>query len=621
MSLFDKEQLNVAGIFKNFYEVPSYQREYVWKRANVLALLNDIKDSFDSDSGNDYFIGTTVVAPNSNTCHLEVIDGQQRLTTLFILMINFANKFTNKIEKDALTQNIKAYKTDDLGVSVPEFHLNLNYGNAQQFLKLISGDKPNSPELSNSKDKESNNLAEQLHNKYGKKFPETIKNLYNAYQAIDAFLAEHFITEEKLRAFKGYVLNHVIVLQISTDISKALQIFETINERGIGLNPLDLIKNRLFSNIEKKEFETLKGNWHDVFKPFKRNETHKLRFFRYFLMASFPDKISSKEYKDGIIRTNDIFNFVSKLSEIKDPFNFLTNLEQAAKDYNGFLEGKLDNENNVNLQNINTLNGGLSTYIIALLAAKKLPSELLKHFITQLESYMFFYIIPGNNTNKLEKECSTWAKELYRICQITDKAQQLTEYNSFIQKFLISPTQDRGGNFEDYFLRLEMDKNITKNKVRYILNKISSYVQEKYVREKRNGNNMTSNAFNGCHIEHILPQNPKKELRHTFGADIYEEYKNRIGNLTLLEQPLNKSAGNDFFKEKMPKYTASTCILTKSIVGLDIPLSETSQTRKFFSTFRHWEKWDKDSIEDRQQFLLDLTKEIWEIKIFTTKDN
>lgn len=612
MSLFDKEQLNVDGIFNKFYEVPSYQREYVWKRANVLALLNDIKDSFDSDSENDYFIGTTVVAPNLSTSYLEVIDGQQRLTTLFILMISFANK----IDKQALAQYIKKYKTDSLGNAQEEFHLNLNYGNAQQFLELISGDKPDSSELSNSKDKESNNLAEQLHNKYGKKFPETIKNLYNAYQAIDAFLAEHFITEEKLRAFKGYILNHVIVLQISTDISKALQIFETINERGIGLNPLDLIKNRLFSNIEKKEFETLKGNWHDVFKPFKRNETHKLRFFRYFLMASFPDKISSKEYKDGIIRTNDIFNFVSKLSEIKDPFNFLTNLEQAAKDYNGFLEGKLDNENNVNLQNINTLNGGLSTYIIALLAAKKLPSELLKHFITQLESYMFFYIIPGNNTNKLEKECSTWAKELYRICQITDKAQQLTEYNSFIQKFLISPTQDRGGNFEDYFLRLEMDKNITKNKVRYILNKISSYVHEKW-----NGCSEGKNLFGAYHIEHILPNKPKDELRNAFGADIYEEYKNRLGNLTLLEQSLNKSLGNDFFEKKKPVYAQSTCILTKSIVGLTITTDIKSQHGQFFSTFRHWEKWDKNSIEDRQQFLLDLTKEIWEIKIFTTKDN
>lgn len=82
--LFDKDQLNIEEIFNKFYEVPDYQREYVWRTANVLALLNDIYSAFKEDPQNAYFIGTTVVATNPQNTSLEVIDGQQRLTTLFI---------------------------------------------------------------------------------------------------------------------------------------------------------------------------------------------------------------------------------------------------------------------------------------------------------------------------------------------------------------------------------------------------------------------------------------------------------------------------------------------------------------------------------------------------------
>ena len=117
--------------------------------------------------------------------------------------------------------------------------------------------------------------------------------------AINDFLDEHCSSAEELFAFITYTLHQVFVLQITTDINKALQIFETINERGVGLNPLDLIKNRLFCHIDKKDFKILKDKWQEIFKLFRKNETHKLRFIRYFLMANFPDKIDSGIYNNG----------------------------------------------------------------------------------------------------------------------------------------------------------------------------------------------------------------------------------------------------------------------------------------------------------------------------------
>lgn len=587
--LFDKDQLNIEEIFNKFYEVPDYQREYVWRKANVLALLNDIYSAFKENTQNAYFIGTTVVATNPKSATLEVIDGQQRLTTLFILLSIFTQKVTDD-RQQFLNDLIKNKSWDSFGNLFSRYHLNLNYANAQKFLEIITS--------------QPSNLIKQLHTDYGNRLPDTIKNLYNAYQQINDFLDEHCTTSEELFAFITYTLHQVFVLQITTDISQALQIFETINERGVGLNPLDLIKNRLFCHIDTKDFKSLKDKWQEVFKLFRKNETHKLRFIRYFLMANFPDRLDSSIYKNGILRTNDIFDFTSKLEDISKPHEFLNNLYQAALDYNGFLEGKLNGEDNEQLQNINTLNGGLSTYIIALLAAKNLPLPILKHFIKQVESFMFFYLIPGNNTNALERECASWAKQLHDLSKIQNEKEQLSSYNQFITSSLINPTQQRMDNFDDYFKRLQMGK--TRTRTRYILNKISLYVQAKW-----NGCHVSNNLFSGLDIEHILPNHPKEGLRETFGIEIYDEYKNRLGNLTLLEAPLNRSLGNDFFEIKKQTYPTSNCVFTKSIIALPNTTGATSQHGQFFQNLPHWNTWTKEAIEQRQELLLKLTKEVW----------
>ena len=592
--LFDKDQLNIEEIFNKFYEVPDYQREYVWRTANVLALLNDIYSAFKENSQNGYFIGTTVVANNPYNASLEVIDGQQRLTTLFILLSVFTQKVVNDHQK-FLSDLIKNKSWDSSGKLSSRYHLNLNYANAQKFLEIINT--------------QPDNLIKQLHTDYGSRLPDTIKNLYNAYQQINDFLDEHCTTSEELFAFITYTLHQVFVLQITTDINRALQIFETINERGVGLNPLDLIKNRLFCHIDKKDFKILKDKWQEIFKLFRKNETHKLRFIRYFLMANFPDQIDSSIYKNGILRTNDIFNFTSKLDNINDPYSFLDNLYQAASDYNGFLEGKLNGEENDQLQNINTLNGGLSTYIIALLAAKNLPQPILKHFIKQVESFMFFYIIPGNNTNALERDCANWARQIHSLSKIQNEEEQLAAYNKFITDALINPTQQKMDNFDDYFKRFQMGKNRTRT--RYILNKISLYVQEKW-----NGSKAPNDWFSRLDIEHILPNHPKEELKEAFGTEIYEDYKNRLGNLTLLEAPLNRSLGNDFFEIKKQTYATTNCVFTKGIVGLSITTGATSQHGQFFQNLPHWNTWTKEAIEQRQELLLKLTKEVWTLTTY-----
>jgi len=88
-----------------------------------------------------------------------------------------------------------------------------------------------------------------------------------------------------------------VFIQISTDVSSALKIFETINERGVGLNPMDLLKNLLFKQVKQDEFTMLKNAWKKITVPLEKANEKPLRFLRYFLMANYKIEINRGDKK------------------------------------------------------------------------------------------------------------------------------------------------------------------------------------------------------------------------------------------------------------------------------------------------------------------------------------
>jgi uncharacterized protein with ParB-like and HNH nuclease domain len=70
-------------------------------------------------------------------------------------------------------------------------------------------------------------------------------------------------------------------------VSSALKIFETINERGVGLTPMDLLKNLLFTQVKQTQFTQLKDEWKKITRPLEKGKEKSLRFLRYFLMANY----------------------------------------------------------------------------------------------------------------------------------------------------------------------------------------------------------------------------------------------------------------------------------------------------------------------------------------------
>jgi len=582
----ENKNLNVSDVFKNFYLVPDYQREYVWKDKNVYQLLEDIYEEFNNDKKSEYFIGSIVVC-ESDDKRYEVIDGQQRLTTLFLTLVAIKNRLELFNENTSDIQGMLFSTTrDNSGKQISAFRLELQYENCSDVLKNIVDDKSPNGFQSNSEE-----------------------NIVNAYNTIQQFMETNFKSLEDIRSilsFLGYFLNNVKLIQIETPkISDALKIFETINDRGVGLNPMDLLKNLIFRNIEKKDFNKLKVEWKKITSMLEKNKEKPLRFLRYFIMSNYQVK---NEKGEEIIREDEIYDWITSNKDQckyeQEPFVFVDFLKSNADAYVNYLNGKDKNGNdNIYLDNIRKLSGSFRQHLMLLLAAKDLKKELFDHLTKQIEVLIFYYILTKTPTKEFERKFSIWAKEIKAI----DTQEKL---NAFITQNLLKDISEKEAEFKNAFLFFH-EFSLQGYRLRYILGKLTQFIDQQRLGVYEN-QNLDNYLTKGIEIEHILPQTPEQELRDAFGSD-YDEYKAKLGNLTLLEKPQNSVAGNNYFAEKKKIYKTSKFYLTKSIAEIETVgnNSAVNRTNKYLKTF---DSWNKETIKERQALLLKIAKDVWQIQ-------
>lgn len=334
--------LTLDSAFQKFYTVPDYQREYVWKEEQVEQLLADITEAFRANRSKDYFVGSVVVYPNGKA--FELVDGQQRMTTFFILLCVLKSFYqSNGIDTGIFEQCIHGTTVDDSGRPVSLYHLELQYEDTSSCLQTISKVKfPIEDKDATGKD----NL------------------LFKAANTIYKYILQQFPSfDNELAPFTGYVLRRVRFVQIEThDMSDALKIFETINQRGIGLTPMDLLKNMIFRQVKREQFGELNVRWKRMVDLLQKGKAKELplRFLRYYLMATYDTTVGTK---DGILREDSIYNWLNsqkgQCGYEDDPFGFVQGLTTGAERYMFYLTGG-DGAGDNHLKNIVRLGGSAS---------------------------------------------------------------------------------------------------------------------------------------------------------------------------------------------------------------------------------------------------------------------
>ena len=212
------------------FRVPPYQRSYAWEREHVEALLNDIKDAIHSKE-NEYFLGSIVVTGPVNQRY-EVVDGQQRLTTVSLLVAAIKDVFARDGDSDVVN-SVKA-----------DFLASIDRKTKEKEPKLILN------EIDNELYQE---LLETIPNINKERFSrQSHKRLIDAADTIFKYIEDICInakdSEEELHAWLDYLETNLKVIVVTApDDSNAFIIFETLNDRGLELAISDLLKNYLLN--------------------------------------------------------------------------------------------------------------------------------------------------------------------------------------------------------------------------------------------------------------------------------------------------------------------------------------------------------------------------------------
>lgn len=443
------QDLNIANTFQAFYAVPDYQREYVWKTEQVDQLLNDIYAEFsgsDVAAAPEYFIGSIVVCPGKDDV-FELIDGQQRMTTLFLLLCAIRNRLQElgQSPSTAIASQIAAETVDITGQAVFRYRLELQYEDSGDVLELIAkAETPQNPTSTLS-----------------------IANIVNALQAIREFLVAQFADDiVAVRGFYGYLNNKVKLIRIQTeDVAKALKIFETINDRGVGLNSMDLLKNLLFMKAKPEQFSKLRDSWKALQDTIFEMGEKPLRFLRYFIFSRYHvDQLREDQIYSWLVKNESLCEYASS------PLRFAEELRSAALAYQNFLSGRDQKGQEIPvLQNIQLLGGNAARqHLILLLAGRHLPSNLFERLCNEVENLFFVYVITREPTRDFERNFARWAVDVRGVTS-------QVELDAVIEKRFTPAKNELSARFDDAFRRLTSD-DVQKYRLRYILAKLTQRV-------------------------------------------------------------------------------------------------------------------------------------------------
>ena len=583
----EANDLTISTIYRDFYTVPDFQREYVWEDKDVEKLLQDVLDEFYDEKGRiqegpEYFLGSIVVCKNEEGT-FQLIDGQQRMTTIYLVLCA-ARDVLVEVESSApqwLDKQISdVYADPRTGGDIRQLRLTLQYEDSNGILDHVA--KGNGPI---DRPFEENT--------------ESVRRICGAYHTIrDRYRIDLHNNPDEIKKFLVAFTSRIKLIRIVTpSLANALKVFETINDRGVGLNAMDLLKNRLFMQISSRDYSTLKKQWKTLVDTLDGcQEKQPLRFLRYYIMA---------HHRIRRIREDEIYEwFINHTDECRinaDPLGFANTLIECAKAYANFLKSKnITGEENRYLQNIALLGRALRQHYILLLAARNFKRQLFDRLCEGIENLLFCYIIARERPQSYERKFAQWSENL----RVVNNEANL---NEFMRDYFYPDMHRLRNEFDFRFKELD---SIDKYLIRYILAKLSQSVEEAawgnptYTR-------LDHYIAKEVELEHILPQSPPDN--NAFDRpEHYGLYVKKLGNLTLLEKTINSSIRNLPYSRKCQGYRQSSFLLTKSLVerpqvGVDTRLNRAVEGLKQFT------EWNTRAIDERQKMLLQLARAIWSI--------
>lgn len=521
----------------NRFIIPSYQRKFSWRYDQYKALWDDIAENLDMK----HFIGTLCFQKNDAYANrkndaYEVIDGQQRLTTLYILLNVLIERLENR---DAYEDYMDLYiGNKDLEKLLPQ-------GQDSEFIKKLIFDFGDI-------DPEQINIRSQLFLYYCKRDFKS--------------LSEEF-TQDHLTKWIDYITQKIEVLIFNVeDHSQAVKMFSVINDRGLPLSNLDKTKSvlMLYSTVylDEKLNDQINERFGKIF-DFLDNaliKKEKLKMFRTLDEMEFENMFYTHHYYSSRKRFDgwdynlgalSIFKQLKKKCESlkEDPDDLSAFIMDYIKDFDSFAKSYSDLFDRIYRDNTYSIlfqylefTATLYPLIVRLNKQGKLDGLLDILEIAEVRVYKLKNTNPRRNMYLLASEIE---EQEYSEAQIREKIKE------FVVNFL-----------NDYRLKEYLNDGVDRKipLVRYLLYR---YNLDKYKQ------NLSLDEYRNLQVEHIFSSNPNFDvLNYGFlSRENYDVKKSIIGNLTILEKGLNKKVSNIPPDNKQTGYQESKVLINNHLMA------------------------------------------------------
>lgn len=541
---FKSFPVSIKGFFLNQYDsldsgknylIPIYQRRYVWDKTLVLKLVDDIKqrsENKENNESNPYFIGGIVLCRELTQLpepylSLEIIDGQQRLTTISIIIASIYNQ-------------LKYHKERDFSDHI---HWVNNQIDTIEKLLFSTKEIPGTFKIETGLTIE---RSDELHEVYSDilislkegTFKEKFKskNVVTRYQNISKIYCNNIITtatlidsvltsynDYELLEFTSQLLDFTYVVVTKTiDIDTGFLVFEKLNDSGASLEPEDLLKSFLFAEANEVEYQNLTIKWKELIDSIENINPGKAKIPpREFLDNYLTIKGLKSFEKAQVLEKRKIFSILKEY--IKDnkikPQKLVDNLIKIAKFYK---ELKKDNDTK---KYINPFNFKLG-YLILLSYYDKFDEEQFNlqktNILLQIVRLEFTYLLTGNS--KLIPEI------IKKACfKIANNIQCEECYSNSISKFSEDKIsydcylEEKIQSMKSEFQKSLMTENIytKKRPAKLLLEIINRYLN----------NNQDVSSYK---LELISPEKFIDAQKNEFDEDTYPLYIYRLGNFTLV---------------------------------------------------------------------------------------
>jgi uncharacterized protein with ParB-like and HNH nuclease domain len=581
------------------YGIDYYQREYKWQTKHVSELLDDLSGRFLADykaedersaveSYGQYFLGSVIMSRKDILDY--IVDGQQRLTTLTLLLI-----YLNNLQRDR-----------DDRVKVDELVFSEKYG--KKSFNLDVEERTRAMEaLYNQEDFDE---ADQ---------PESVVSIVQRYHDIETLFPQE-LTEEALPFFLDWLIENVHLVEITAfSDDDAYTIFETMNDRGLSLSPTDMLKGYLLANISDDSRRTEASKiWKTRLAPLKDlGKEEDADFLKAWLRSQFADSIRDRKKgaapRDFDRLGTEFHRWIREnrervgLSNSESYFRFIErDLGFYSRQYRRLREASL------------RLTEGLETVFY----------DALLEFTHQYH-VLLSPLRPDDEGEVIDRKLRVTGSFLdilvaRRIWNNRSIAYSTMQYAMFIVSRdirgldvdkLVTVLTEKLETEEETFSsndRLAVNQ-INGRKIHHVLARLIDHIERRSGMAPRYFEYVTGTGTERYEVEHIWAD---KFSRHTdefsHEAD-FQEYRNRIGDLLLLPKLFNASFGALPYEQKLEHYYGQN-ILAQS---LHPNCYERNPGFLHFAQesglpFRSHQEFKKADVDARQELYLRLAEEVWD---------